>query len=1150
MQYRFLDCTIDTERREFRRSGEVVPLRRRVYAVLLHLVEQRDRAVSRSELFAHVWGKRIVTDATLSSCIKELRRALGDGGKSPQVIQTLHGHGFRFIAAATTEEDVSEAPKPPLEDNRAAETAREYKQVTVLVGMIPGASRHAANVGPEAMDTAMRGLLDQAHAIVDRYGGEVTQCADDGFVALFGAPIALEDHARRAVQVALELARQLPHTPGTTTLPGMQIGLHSGEVLVGALAIDNARAYTAAGDVTSGARRLCELASPGTPHASATCLRLVADEVQARPVGEVAGTTAFAVESIAVDRGGVPARSARRSDFVGRARELAALDAAANAARGGSGQLVCVVGEAGLGKSRLVEEFRRKGDGLRAVTANCLAHHAATPYMPVATLLRALCGATEDDPREIVAHRLRETLLAADMREPEARELLLALLNVPGNDASVAELAPETRRMRTFHCATRLVLRLAAAQPLLLIVEDLHWIDATSEAWLAELVELLATASVLVVATCRPGYRLPWPASPAVTQIALSPLDAREGAVLVDAIRRGRPLPEEAVRRIVAMAHGNPFFLEELAWALLDESATAPTGGVPSTVQSVVGARIDQLSAIDKQLLRIAAIFGQRIDIRLLGAVSGYDQTALDQALAALAARGFLCESRGSAGHEFAFRHVLSQEVAYHSLPVAFRSRTHQAIAEALERDFADAAATQPEVMGWHWGGAGRPDRAFAYWRRAGHRAIERSAHAEAVSHFRRALEANASLPTSAEIERERVDVLLMLGPALMSTLGFAVREVGDNYQEARDLCMRFATDAQRFVAAWGFFLHNVHAGRIALARELVNEILDLAARIDERGYWLQAHHAGWTFGLTHGDLRSCLEHASRGIEMYEPTLDHGQALLYGMHDPGLCAYGSKAYALWFLGEADRALTTAHETLDLAGRLTHPFTFLLAVNDVMWVRCARREALECRPLAERVIELCTAGRHPNYAGYAGVVHGWARVMLGETDAGLREVHASFAAYCSLELERHQAYLLTLMIQCQLRMNCYDEAHEALGRAQAVIDRTGEIRWAAEVRRLTGVLLWEHRHDAVAAEATLREAMDIAAAQRARMLQLRAANTLASLWLVRAGQPAKGAPARRAAANARDLLQPLLSSFTEGWQTPDLCEARETLAACS
>jgi len=1171
MRYRFLDCTIDTRRREFRRAGQVVPLRPRVYELLLYLLEQRERAVSKNEIFTRIWGKRIVTDATLSSCIKELRRAVGDGGKSPRVIQTLHAHGFRFIAPVANDDSAGKQPlasatqhssapvsarRTPgpasLADTRAAEAAREYKHVTVLVGMIQGASRYAATAGAEAMDECMREILEQAHAVVERYGGEVTQYADDGFVALFGAPVALEDHGRRAVQAALELAKQRPHGVEATSLPPMQLGLHSGEVLVGPLASDASRPYTAAGDVLSGARRLCELSKPGTPYASATCLRLVADEVQAALVGDVAGVPAFAVEQIVVGRGGVPARSARGSKFVGRVRELEALQAAANAAQAGSGHLVCIVGEAGLGKSRLVEEFRRIADerGARSLVAHCFAHHAATPYLPVAALLRALCGMLESDSQETVARRLQETLTVADIPEPDARELLLTMLDVPGNDASLTELAPETRRIRTFRYLSSLMQRMAAVHPLLLVVEDLHWIDATSEAWLAELVDLLEAARVLVIATCRPGYRPPWPASPSVTQLALSALDSRESAALVDSLRRAHTLPPDSVRRIVETAHGNPFLIEELAWAVLDDSAPAAARALPSSVQSVVGARIDQLSPVDKQLLRIASIFGQRIDIRLLAAVSGYEQPVLDQGLAVLAARGFLFESRSSAGREFAFRHVLNQEVAYHSLPVGVRTRTHQAIAEALERDFAEAAAAQPEVLGWHWSGAGRPDRAFAYWRRAGYRAIERSALTEAVSHLRRALETNTAQPRSPEAERERLEVLLMLGPALMSTLGFAVREVGDAYSEARELCARVATDAQRFVAAWGFFLHNLHGGRIVLARALVNEILDLAARIDERGYWLQAHHAGWTFGLTHGDLRSCLEHANRGIEMYDPAQDHRQALLYGMHDPGLCAYGSKAEALWFLGQPDAALQNARETLELAGRLTHPFTFLLAAVDVMWLRCVRREAEECLASAEQVIQLCATGRHPNYAGYAGVVHGWARVMMGEAEAGLQEIRVSFDAYCSLQLERHQVFLLTLMVQSLLRMNCHDEARTALEKAQSVTDRTGEIRWAAEVRRLTGVVEWEQRNDAVAAEAALCDALAIAEAQGARLLQLRAANSLALLRLATPGRESDSTvDSQRAVERAPELLKQLLQSFTEGEQTSDLREARNTLTAC-
>jgi class 3 adenylate cyclase/predicted ATPase len=1149
MRYRFLDCILDVERRELRRAGALVPTRRRVFQLLLLLIEQRERAVSKAQLFERLWPKRVVSDTTLNSCVKEARKAVGDTGDAQRVIQTLHRHGFRFVPAVELEDDHASAqpltpPGRALPAIRAQDETpsgpsmgREYKQVSVLVASIVTAQSHAERIGAEAMDALMRRFLGTAQTIVERYGGVVSEWSGAGFSALFGAPLALEDHARRAVQAAMDLFAAMTRVIGENLSVEARMGLNSGAVVVGQLAADPRRVYTALGDTTSHAQRLHDCAPPGALLVSEASYQLVEADAEAEPGPPVADAPTWRIRSIRVLRGGVPKSLTRRlSRFVGRERELAVLQHGLDRADEGRGAVICLVGEPGIGKSRLLDEFRAgvpdSAGGFRA-DAHCLPHQTTTPYFPILALLRQACAIAETDAGETIATKLQAALRAAGVRADDARALLLELLDVPIDTEQLAGLGPEARRARTFSCLIQLILHRAAGTLCVLTIEDLHWIDATSEALIGQLVARVEAFRVLIVLTCRPGYRLPWSTSSAVTQLALRRLSADESSRLVHSVPHSPPLPQHVTAQIIDKAEGNPFFLEELTWAMARGGGPAAADViVPSTVQAVIAARIDRLPGPDKYLLQIAAAIGAHVDRQLLLAVSEYEPSALDASTQNLQSQEFLYETVAAPFPEYTFRHALTQEVAYRSLLSGTRAHLHQRIAEVLERDFSDSASNQPEVLAHHWAAANRDERAYGYWHRAGVRARERSANLEAVKHFRRALDMNEAIERTPPRRHARLETLLALGPPLMATRGFAALEVDETYTEARNLCADVGTRLQQFTAAWGYWLHNLHRGRVALAKEMVTEILDLAARIDERACWLQAHHAAWTTALTHGDIAECHRHAEEGIRFYTRDDHHTQAYLYGMHDPGLCARGTVAIAEWFLGRPDAALERATRNLELARELTHPYSWLLALNDLLELRCARREMTEALTVARQVIAVCKEQNVPNYLAWAGVFHGWAAAMQGELDAGIAEMRKSLSAYRALGLQRHCAHFLALLAECLCERGAIQEGLDAITEAEHLIATTEETRWSPEIRRMRGRLLLAGSTEHSAGEQALVEALEDARAQGAISLELRAATDLARLW------NSTGARER-----ARELLAPLLARFTEGSQLRDLEAAR-------
>ncbi len=426
------------------------------------------------------------------------------------------------------------------EEFRPPSLAGEYKQVTVLCGGLADALALAVRLGPEAMHRRMQTVFTVVQQVLHRYAGSLIDFSGDGFVALFGAPVAQEDHAQRAVLAALTLHAQVgASAPDRSQAPAeplaLCLGLHTGRVVVDRLGGDPQRLYTAAGETTQVALRLRQLAAPGTILLSAATQHLVQEDVWVEPQGEVqigaahAPVPVYGVRGIAHQRSGVVGHGARaRSPFVGRARELALLQERLDAVVAGQGQVVAVVGDPGMGKSRLLAEYRRSlvGREVRYVEGHCLSYGSATPYLPLMDLVRQLCAITPGEQHEAITAKIHRRLQQADVDPDEGVPLLLSLLDIPLATERLAQLSPPERKARTFALLRHLVLHEAQRHPCILTVENLHWSDATSEEWLTSLVERLAGAALLVLVTYRPGYQPPWLAQSYATQIALSPLRA------------------------------------------------------------------------------------------------------------------------------------------------------------------------------------------------------------------------------------------------------------------------------------------------------------------------------------------------------------------------------------------------------------------------------------------------------------------------------------------------------------------------------------------------------------------------------------------------------------------------------------------------
>jgi class 3 adenylate cyclase/tetratricopeptide (TPR) repeat protein len=649
----------------------------------------------------------------------------------------------------------------------------ERKQVTVLFCDLANSMVLADHLGPEAMHALLNHFFELSLHEIHRYEGTINQFLGDGFMALFGAPIAYEDHAPRAILAAVGLRRRirerLPELVHASSVEfAIRMGLNTGLVVVGKIG-DNLRMdYTAVGDTTNLAARLQQLADPGTILVSKTTAQLVKSHVYLEALGtlQVKGKTAPVIVYKVTDRR--PRRAPWErfqerplSRFVGRQQELATLEELLAKVEAGEGQVVGIVGEAGVGKTRLLYEFRQRlaGKRLTYLEGYCLSYGHTVPYLPVIDIVRNNCGIAETDSPELITEKVVLSLREVGMGPEEWSPYVLHLLGVKSAHESLASLSPEAIMSRTFTTLRQMSLHGSRRRPIIFAVEDLHWSDQTSEACFATLVESLVGAPILFLSTYRPGYRPPWIDKSYATQIALPHLPPQDSMAVIYSILPPEKHSEALGRAILAKAAGNPFFLEELARVAAEHEDVHTIDAVPSTVQGILMARIDQLGDAPKRLLQTASIFGRDVPLHLLEAI-WEDPAALDRHLHELQRQEFLYERIGVDEPTYVFTHPLTQEVAYGSLLTTHRQALHAAAGRALEALYAARLEDVYDRLAYHYARTDEADKAIAYLTRSAEKAARSFAHTEVVAALQEAL-AHAEHLAAPERHRACLDLVL-----------------------------------------------------------------------------------------------------------------------------------------------------------------------------------------------------------------------------------------------------------------------------------------------------------------------------------------------------------------------------------------------------
>jgi class 3 adenylate cyclase/tetratricopeptide (TPR) repeat protein len=851
-------------------------------------------------------------------------------------------------ATAHKPSPISYTPKYLTEKILTSRTALEgeRKQVTVCFADIKDSTEMIKDLDPEAaqqlLDPAIHIMMDAVH----RFEGTVNQVLGDGIMALFGAPIAHEDHALRACYAALAMqvamqryAEEVRRTHGLEMR--IRVGLNAGEVVVRTIGNDLHMDYSAVGPTTHLAARLEQLATPGSTRLSAATLRLVEGLVQVKALGPVPikGMTepveVFELTGASTIRRRLQVAVARGlSRFVGRDTEIEVLRRALEQARAGHGQVVAVVGEAGVGKSRLVYEFvhSHRTPGWLVLESAAVSYGQATPYVPVVDLLKRYVHVEDGDESRHIRAKVTGQILTLDESLRETIPALFSLLDVLPEDNPFLQLDPPQRRQRTLDALTRIVIRESQVQPLLLVFEDLHWIDAETQAFLDRVIERLPTAPLFILVNYRPEYQHRWGSKTYYTQLRLDPLPPESADALLAALLGNDPSIAPLKQLLIERTEGNPFFLEESVRTLVETKALVGTPGayrlghmlleiqVPATVQAVLAARMDRLSPEEKSLLQTAAVIGTDVPFVLLQAIADVPEEWLHAGLSQLTTAEFLYETRLYPTSAYTFKHALTHEVAYGSLLQERRRRLHTRIVEALEALEAERLTEHVERLAHHAFRGEVWDKAVTYARQAGVKAASRSVHWEAVTYFEQALAALEHLPERYETTEQAIDVRFDLYASLFALGEFG--RIGDLLHQAEELAQHLQ-DRQRlgWLSAsmarylWATVNHEraVEVGQRACA--IATELEDPALQAVANYTVAFAYHDMAMYGPATEILR-------RNIALLE-----GDLIRARLGQPYLPSVSSRTLLAWCLGrqgEFREAVALIQEATRIAEAADHP----------------------------------------------------------------------------------------------------------------------------------------------------------------------------------------------------------------------------------
>jgi predicted ATPase len=1019
-----------------------------------------------------------------------------------------------------------------------------------------GSTALAAQLDPEDLREIIAAYRDGVAAIIRKYGGTISRYIGDGMLILFGHPSAHEDDAERAVRAALEIAAAV-HAPGAPRALELRVrlGLATGLVIIGDLiGSEAAEAQAVLGETPNLAARLQSLAEPDGVVIAEDTRRLIGGLFDYQDLGAVAlkgfpvpvhawrvlreGTTESRFEAL---------HAAVLTPLVGREEELELLGRCWDRARTGTGQVVLLAGEAGIGKSRLVAALHEhiEGEPHTRLRYFCSPRHQDSALYPFIAQLQRTAGFEREDTPAIRLDKLRATLSPASPPDEDVA-ILAELLSISTADRSLPiALTPQRRKEKTFDALVRQLEGLAQRHPVLIVCEDAQWIDPSSRELLDRTVELVAILPVLLLITFRPEFQFGWNEKSHVSAMVLNRLGQSAGAALIRSVAGNRALPSEVVNEIAERTDGVPLFVEELTKAVLEaggaevarvvSAAPLPALAVPPTLHASLMARLDRIGPVGKEVAQVGAAIGREFSYDLLAAIAQRSERELRTALDRLIGAGLVFRRGEPPDASFLFKHALVQDAAYGTLLRGQRRELHARIAHVLEDRLATTAEAQPEILAHHFGNAGLIEKAVSYWQEAGERSKARSAMAEAIGQMRKALDLLSQLPDNPQRQRTELELQLALGGALIAATGHATDETGHAYARARRLCELLNDTPHLLKALWGEFVHYHVRAEVNRSHRAAEELLYLAGQQNDTAALVAGHRAVGDSWLHRGQLDWARAHLERGLALYDPAQQRSLTVLFA-ENARVAMLSFLSLTLGLLGFAEQARLRSTEALAEARELSHPISLAFALSVACRLHFVLAEPCTVLRRAEELIDLTTEHGFAFFLAMGTTYRGWTLIEAGDATVGMDWLRRGIEGFRASGAAWILPFYLSQLATAHAKMGQPEVGLGQLSEALALTDKSG-VRWfEAELYRRRGELLRTAHPGATAeAEADIHRAITIARQQDAKLWELRAAASLARLWRD-----------QKRPDEARSLLAPVYGWFTEGFETPDLQEATALL----
>ncbi len=1039
-------------------------------------------------------------------------------------------------------------------------TIAERRQLTVMFIDLVGSTQLSQLIDPEDLREIIYQYQELCDKLVNLHNGMVMQHAGDGIVVYFGYPIAHEDDPLRAIMSGLAILSSLNDlNKGLSTEKSkplqIRIGVHTGLVVVGATGGRAHSEITAIGEAPNLAARIQGVAERNTMVISETTNKLVNLRFETKPLGSYnlrgfdKSLQLYLVMGKKESKLFDITSFENSTELVGRVGERDRILERWQLANESNGQVVLVNGEAGIGKSHLVQSLVREivENGTPLLSFQCSPFHRNTAFQPIIDRLLHEIRYDQKALPETNLENLQGYLSDQELTATDDFALCAVLLSIPVPDHfEELKISPARRKALTIAFMIRWLQ--GDTIPSLILIEDLQWADpSTLELW-DQFMDKMAKSAVLFIGTFRPEFLCKWEVGSHLIQIDLKRLNREDSEALINQVARN--LPNEVISDLLSKTDGNPLFIEEVTKLVLESGLVEEKKGayhlqgslktlsIPKTLHDSLMARLDQLGPA-KKVAQIGATIGREFSYSLIKAVSQFDKIVLKDYLMKLVKTELLFVSGEIPNAIFTFKHALIQETAYSSLLKKQNQLFHKRIVKNLEKSFPDIVKSSPELLAHHCHEAGLLEEAIPYWKRAGDLAISRSAHSEAINHLNKGLEVLKDLPDSQQHLNDEILLQIALGVPLTALRGYGSIEVEKAYERARTLCQRAGDTWQLVPALYGLWRYYLLRGLYKEARELSEQILSLSKSSEDPVHMVVANRAAGSTRFYLGELKSAQGYFEDIFKSDASPEGRAGILLYDVVDAWITAQSYASLTYWLLGYPDQAMEQSKKSIAMSERLRHPFSIALSLSFASWLHQFRDEVDKTLECAQKGLRIAEENGFAFWIGWGKILEGWAKDEKGSNDQlsimreGLETWHATGS-------ELGSSYFLFLLAENMLNRGDLQEARKCLAQAKQFVKRTGEKWWEAELYRLEGMLhLASENADHKKAEECYLKALHIAGQQKAKSLQLRAATSLAKLLL--------NSPRN---AEAYSILKEIVDWFKEGLKLPDMLEAKITLANLS